>query len=82
MSPEIQILVHLGKNFDLKEYVGLTLEGNLKQGLLYSRATTAGKAPRPGPCLDLGFQYALIRNNRSKEFGVEYFFLASVLFFS
>ena len=22
--------------------------------------------PRPGPCLDFGFQYALIRNNRSK----------------
>ena len=25
-----------------------------------------------GPCLDFGFQYALIRNNRSKKFGVEY----------
>ena len=25
---------------------------------------------RPGPCLDFGFQYALIRNNRSKKFGV------------
>ena len=25
-----------------------------------------------GPCLDFGFQYAVIRNNRSKKFGVEY----------
>ena len=24
------------------------------------------RPPRPGPCLDFGFQYALIRNNRSK----------------
>ena len=33
---------------------------------------TAGKAPRPprpGPCLDFGFQYALIRNNWSKKVG-------------
>ena len=26
---------------------------------------------RPGPCLDFGFQYALIRNNRSKQFGAQ-----------
>ena len=31
--------------------------------------------PRFGPCLDFGFQYALIRNNRSKNFGVEYWAL-------
>ena len=31
------------------------------------RAAMAGKAPRPGPCLDFGFQYALIRNNWSKN---------------
>ena len=38
------------------------------------RAATAGKAlgPGPGPCLDYGFHYAFIRNNRSKKFGVEY----------
>ena len=30
---------------------------------------------RPGLCLDSGFQYALIQNNRSKEFGVEYWVL-------
>ena len=29
------------------------------------------KTPRPGPCLDFGFQYALIRN-LSKKFGIEY----------
>ena len=27
---------------------------------------------RFSPCLDFGFQYALIRNNRSRNFGVEY----------
>ena len=30
---------------------------------------------RFGPCLDFGFQYALIRNNQSKNFGVEYWTL-------
>ena len=30
------------------------------------------RPPRPGPCLDFVFQYAHIRNNRSKKFGVEY----------
>ena len=30
---------------------------------------------RPGPCLDFGFQYAFIRNNRSNNFGVEYWAL-------
>ena len=29
------------------------------------------RSQRPGPCLDFGFQYSLIRNNRSKTFGVE-----------
>ena len=35
---------------------------------------TAGqpRQRRFGPCLDFGFQYALIRNNRSKIFGLEY----------
>ena len=31
--------------------------------------------PSPGPFLDFGFQYALIRNNRSKKIGVEYWAL-------
>ena len=33
------------------------------------------RPPRPGPCLNFGFQYAFIRNNRSKKFGVEYWAL-------
>ena len=33
------------------------------------------RPPSPGPCLDFGFQYAFIRNNRSKKFGVEYWAL-------
>ena len=33
------------------------------------------RQPRTGPCLDFGFQYALIRTNRSKKFGVEYWTL-------
>ena len=39
------------------------------------RAPMAGKAGKFGPCLDFGFQYALIRNNRSKKIGVEYWTL-------
>ena len=31
------------------------------------RAPMAGKAGKFGPCLDFGFQYALIRNNWSKN---------------
>ena len=31
-----------------------------------------GRQARFGPSLDFGFQYALIRNNWSKKFGVEY----------
>ena len=30
------------------------------------------RSPRPGPCLNFGLQYALIRNNQSKKIGVEY----------
>ena len=33
------------------------------------------RQPRTGPWLDFGFQYALIRNNWSKIFGVEYWAL-------
>ena len=45
---------------------------------LYFRNTgppRLARPPRPGPCLDFGFQYALIRNNQSKKFGVEYWAL-------
>ena len=30
-------------------------------------APRLARPPRPGPCLDFGFQYARIRNNRSKK---------------
>ena len=35
------------------------------------------RPPRPGPCLDFGFQYALIRNNQPKKIGVEHRTLTS-----
>ena len=35
----------------------------------------AARQPRTGPCLEFGFQYVLIRNNWSKNFGVEYWTL-------
>ena len=34
-----------------------------------SMVAMAGKAPRPGPCLDFGFQYSLLRKNQSKKLG-------------
>ena len=49
-----------------------------KPNVLYFVSTGAprlARPPRPGPCLDFGFQYALIRNNQSKKFGVEYWTL-------
>ena len=32
-------------------------------------APRLARPPRPGPCLDFGFQYALIRNNHSEILG-------------
>ena len=43
--------------------------------LPYTGPPRLARPPRPGPCLDFGFQYALIRNNRLKKFGVEYWAL-------
>ena len=59
----------------------ITMEGKYRDGLGIPRNCTQGRhtqlarPTRPGPCLDFGFQYALIRNNRSKKFGVEYWAL-------
>ena len=44
---------------------------------IFNHLLTAGlprlaRPPRSGPCLEFGFQYALIRNNGSKKFWVEY----------
>jgi hypothetical protein len=40
--------------------------------LMPTGAPRLARPPRPEPCLDFGFQYAFIRNNWSKKFGVEY----------
>ena len=37
----------------------------------------AAQPPRPGPCLNYGFQYALIRNNQSKKIGVKHWALSA-----
>ena len=47
---------------------------------IFNHLLTAGlprlaRPPRPGTCLDFGFQYAHIRNNRSKKIGVRYWTL-------
>jgi hypothetical protein len=39
-----------------------------------------GRQASFGPCLDFGFQYALKRNNPSKNFGVEYWTIAWLKF--
>ena len=41
-----------------------------RQSYSLQGAPQLARPPRSGPCLDFGFQYALIRNNRSKRFGV------------
>ena len=41
----------------------------------YSGPPRLARPPRPGPCLDFGFQYSLIRNKRSKNFMVKYWAL-------
>ena len=58
------VLVELLKSVHLKKTVSRS-----------SGAPRLARPPRPGPCLDFRFQYALIRNNRSKKFGVEYWVL-------
>ena len=40
-----------------------------RQVVALSGPPRLARPPRPGPCLDFGFQYTLIRNNRSKKFG-------------
>ena len=40
-----------------------------KFALFHSFITGPPRQARFGPCLDFGFQYALIRNNRSKNLG-------------
>ena len=47
----------------------------LRMGACNAGPPRLARPTRPGPCLDFGFQYALIRNNRSKKFGVEYWAL-------
>ena len=42
---------------------------------LWSEQPWQARQARFGPCLDFGFQYTLIRNNRSKNFGIEYWTL-------
>ena len=42
---------------------------------IYAGPPWQARQARFGPCLDFGFQYALIRNNQSKNFGVEYWTL-------
>jgi hypothetical protein len=60
------------------EEIGATLQilqivGN--STLFYPGPPRLLRPPRPGPCLNFGFQYALIRSNQSKKFGVEYWAL-------
>ena len=50
-------------------------DGINKQSLTSSGAPRLARTPRPGPCLDFGLQYALLRNDLSKKFGVEYWAL-------
>ena len=45
-----------------------------------SGAPRMARPPRPGPCLDFGFQYSLIRNNLSKKFGGRILGLARLKF--
>ena len=42
---------------------------------LCTGASRMARPSRPGPCLDFGFQYCLIRNNWSRKIGVEYWAL-------
>ena len=52
---------------------------SLVLSLYLSGPPRQGRQAKFGPCLDFGFQYALIRNNWSKNFGVEYWpFLAQI----
>ena len=39
--------------------------------IIYSGPPRQARPPRLGPCLHFGFQYDLIKNSRSKQFGVQ-----------
>ena len=48
---------------------------NLNKIITCAGPPRLARPPRPGPCLDFGLQYTLIRNNWSKQIGVEYWAL-------
>ena len=47
--------------------------------LIKTCAPQLARPPSPGPCLDFGVHYALIRNNWSKKIGVEYWAFAPLI---
>ena len=47
----------------------------MRQLELLAGVPRLARPPMPGPCLDFEFQYPLIRYNRSKKLGVEYWAL-------
>ena len=57
---------------EAKLYIPSTLNTDY---LLIAGLPRQARQARFGPCLDFGFQYTLIRNNRSKKFGIEYWAL-------
>ena len=61
--------------FYLSKALSLENFRKIKLFLATSGPPRQARQARFGPCLDFGFQYTLIRNNRSKKFGVEYWTL-------
>ena len=53
-------------------HISMQVSSSLINKIYDTRPPRLARSPRPGPCLDFGFQYALSRNNRSKKIGVEY----------
>ena len=71
-------LISRNSNFDWFLPADMMRKRSFKLGTSLALSTYLGPpqlARPPRPCLDFGFQYALIRNNRSKKNGVEYWAL-------
>ena len=56
-------------------FTAFVLDKSVRHVIVSTGPPRLARPPRPGPYLDFGFQYALIRNNRSKKIGVEYWAL-------
>ena len=67
MKPEILYLYNVHKQFVIFSHFVIEMCKFSEWTAMLTGAPRLARPPKPGPCLDFGFQYALIRNNCSQK---------------